>query len=613
MSLFVAGESLWVACQESDELLEFDATAGKVKQRHALRWGARPYGVAASPDGKSLWVSAEGAGELLRVNTADGSVSETVTFGEAGARPAVRGVAVSGDGKRVFVTRFISSADEGQVYEVDAKSGEVTKEHAIVTDSTSKDEQNSGRGVANYISSIVLSPDGVRATVPAKKDNTLRGVTRDGEALTTDNTVRTIVSQLDLEGGGELFEARLDLDDHDMAFAATYSAVGDVVFVVSQGTNKVDVFDAYSGRTVGGASTGLAPQGVALSKDGKLFVQSFMSRRLDVFDVTGLLAGIDSAPKRLAEVSTVTKESLSDEELLGKQIFYNADSPQMSRSGYVACSTCHLDGGQDGRVWDFTDRGEGLRNTISLRGRAGTGHGPVHWTANFDEIQDFENDMRAHFGGSGLMTNEQFDDGDRSDPLGAKKAGVSKSLDALAAYVTSLDTFPRSPYREADGSLSDAAKRGQALFNRLDCRTCHAGEPMTDSGTELHDVGTIKETSGTRRGEKLEGIDTPTLRGLHATAPYLHDGSAATLLDVIDNAKHGNAATLSATQKDDLVQYLLSIENEELGEWAGPAKTGDNLEGSGCGCRAAGRDEPTPIGWLLATLGLWAVRRRRGA
>ena len=84
----------------------------------------------------------------------------------------------------------------------------------------------------------------------------------------------------------------------------------------------------------------------------------------------------------------------------GKRIFYNAADPRMGLDGYLSCATCHLEGGQDGRVWDFTDRNEGLRNTIDLRGRAGTGHGNLHWTANFDEVQDFENDIRNAFGGS---------------------------------------------------------------------------------------------------------------------------------------------------------------------------------------------------------------------
>jgi hypothetical protein len=78
--------------------------------------------------------------------------------------------------------------------------------------------------------------------------------------------------------------------------------------------------------------------------------------------------------------------------------------------------------------------GEGLRNTVSLRGRAGA-QGFLHWSANFDEVQDFEAQIRTLAGGSGLMSDADFNAGTRSQPLGTPKAGVSADLDALAAYV----------------------------------------------------------------------------------------------------------------------------------------------------------------------------------
>ena len=109
--------------------------------------------------------------------------------------------------------------------------------------------------------------------------------------------------------------------------------------------------------------------------------------------------------------------------LAGKQIFYNAQDPRMNRDGYLSCASGHLEGGEDGRVWDFTDRGEGLRNTSSLLGRWGTGQGRLHWTANFDEVHDFEQDVRSNFSGTGFMCDLDFHSGTRSQPLGDAKAG----------------------------------------------------------------------------------------------------------------------------------------------------------------------------------------------
>ena len=485
------------------------------------------------------------------------------------------------------------------------------------------DEADAGRGVPNYVNAITLSPDGTQAWVPSKKDNTDRGVVRDGEKLNTDNTVRTVVSRIDLATGEEDHAARLDLDNHDSATAAAVSPRGDLVFVASQGTNQVDVIDAYDGKLVAGFTTGLAPQGLELSASGKLFVQSFLSRTLDVYDVSGLLEGTDGAAHKLAAVETVADEPLAPEVLLGKQIFYNADTRQMSQDGYTSCASCHVDGGQDARVWDFTDRGEGLRNTITLHGRAGVAHGPVHWTGNFDEIQDFENDIRNHFGGSGFMTDEQFDEGDRSDPLGDAKAGQSESLDALAAFVASLDEYPRSPYRDQNGALTPEAAAGAKVYASLDCESCHSGPHRTDSAVGvLHDVGTASDTSGQRRGEPLEGLDTPTLIGLWATAPYLHDGSAPTLHDVLDNPEHGNAAGLSRTQKQQLVAYLLQLEGPDAEPHTpralplcvappdAPAGSAASTPSGGCGCRHAGGNAPAAPWALLVPL-IIALRRRR--
>jgi hypothetical protein len=270
-------------------------------------------------------------------------------------------------------------------------------------------------------------------------------------------------------------------------------------------------------------------------------------------------------------VRTVAVEPLEYEILLGKQIFSSSADARMARDGYLSCAVCHLDGGSDERVWDFTDRGEGLRNTISLRGRGGLAHGPVHWTANFDEIQDFEHDIRDLFGGTGFMSDADFHEDDRDAPLGGPKSGRSVELDALAAYVSSLDRPHPSPYREQNGALTPDGAAGAVLVNRPDlgCVPCHHTGVYTDSALcadpfRLHDVGTITAASGQRLGEPLIGFDTPSLNGLWATAPYLHDGSAPTLLDVLTTRNpdeaHGFVKHLTEAEMLQLVRYLLEVD-----------------------------------------------------
>jgi hypothetical protein len=305
---------------------------------------------------------------------------------------------------------------------------------------------------------------------------------------------------------------------------------------------------------------GFSPEGLALSADDRfLFVNATLSRELVVYDVTSF----DAMPVPIARVPLVEREPLSAEVLRGKQLFHDAFDERLARESYIACGHCHRDGLDDRRVWDFTDRGEGLRNTIALVGRAGAA--PIHWSGNFDEVQDFEHDIRNAFGGTGLMTDTDFHTGTRDRTLGDRKAGVSADLDALAAYVESLDAYPPSPF------TSDAAAiaRGRTLFEAAGCPVCHQGTDTTDSAfldpdtPLLHDVGTLGPGSGQRLGAPLTGIDTPTLHGLFDSAPYLHDGSAATLEDVLTtrNAgdQHGRTSDLDPTSIADLVSYLRSL------------------------------------------------------
>ena len=76
------------------------------------------------------------------------------------------------------------------------------------------------------------------------------------------------------------------------------------------------------------------------------------------------------------------------------------------------------------------------------------------------------------------MPDAQFNTGTRNTPLGDKKAGVSADLDALAAYLGSLNTFDRSPLRNADGTLTAAAVAGKAVRTIESLGTPEAPHPL---------------------------------------------------------------------------------------------------------------------------------------
>ncbi len=172
--------------------------------------------------------------------------------------------------------------------------------------------------------------------------------------------------------------------------------------------------------------------------------------------------------KRLARID-VCESPLSEELLLGKRMFYTALEPMVGRR-WISCSSCHPDGDPDGRTWQNP---EGLRNTQSLGGMAWT-H-PIHWSADRDEVQDFEHTIRGE-----LMQGRGLVRGRLHESLGKPNKGLSAALDALAAYTNSHE-LPMSPH--AKGGLTESAKRGKTLYESAEvgCAKCHAGPFHTDS------------------------------------------------------------------------------------------------------------------------------------
>lgn len=552
--------AVWVA-NEDEATVSIVSTTGQVVQKIDLPRASRPYGICFDPQYDYCYVSLQGTGELVKIEVATKEVVDKIDVGRA-----PRGIAVTTDGYTVLVTQFISEKTHGTVRVIDAPSMSVSKEIVLAFDET-PDFEDRGRGVPNYLSSITISPDGSEAWVPCKKDNTARGVFRDGQKLTFDNTVRTIVARIDMNTLEEITDMRTDINDAEMASAVEFSPYGNLAFVALQGNNKIIMIHVPTNARMGLLdSVGRAPQGLMFNREGtRLYVQNFMSRTVGVLNTEDIILSNNFASNIETRIGTVEEERLSEEVLRGKQIFYNAEDTRMTFAGYISCASCHLDGGSDERVWDFTGRGEGLRNTHSLLGRGGMRMGNVHWTSNFDEIQDFENDIRNGFRGSGFLPDSVFNSGTISDPLGDPKAGLSADLDALAAYVSSLEEVHPSPYRAEDGSLTSDGIAGKKIFAQVGCGNCHSGPDFTDrSEGQFHDVGTAKISSGTRRNENITGFGTPTLKGIWETAPYLHDGSAPTLRDVLveqnKNSEHGDLSGLTDTEIDQLVAYLLQID-----------------------------------------------------
>jgi hypothetical protein len=302
---------------------------------------------------------------------------------------------------------------------------------------------------------------------------------------------------------------------------------------------------------------GQNPRAVRVSPDGKTV---YVANTLD-FNV-----GVHQAQdmKQLATVKLCDPPK-TPEWVRGKILFSTANAPLTSRR-WIACASCHPDGHSDGRVWHNP---EGPRKTTALFGVAHT-H-PLHWSADRDEVQDFEYTIRGR-----LMQGRGLLDGTLKPKRGFEPieleenlAGRSKDLDALAIYTNSFD-FTLSPHIPAPGKLSETAQRGKQLFfdKKVGCAQCHSGPYFTDSSLKkpfnLHDIGTGGDDPSEKMGTKF---DTPTLLGIYRCAPYLHNGSAKTLKDLLTTCnkgdKHGVTSHLGTEEIDDLVAFLKSLPYEE--------------------------------------------------
>jgi DNA-binding beta-propeller fold protein YncE len=282
---------IWVVNQDEATVSMLSASTGRLLGSIQLPFASRPYGIAFSPDGRAAYVTLQGTGRLLQLDPT-GRIVGNIDMG-----PKPRGIAISGDARRILVTSFMSLVNQGEVREVDATTFRVVRVFGLAFD-LGPDTEASGRGVPNYLSAIRMSPDGRRALIPSKKDNAAHGQFRDGQAFTFESLVRTIVSQLDLVNNTEDLSTRIDLNDRDMAQSVIFSPVGDIFFMATQGTNKVEIYDAYTSRLLGAMNTGLAPQGMVFNRNAsKLYVQNFMSRTVSVFDTTEVVNAINnSAP-----------------------------------------------------------------------------------------------------------------------------------------------------------------------------------------------------------------------------------------------------------------------------------------------------------------------------
>lgn len=548
LALSPKGDRLFVTCAAPESQVSVITLAdGKV----AAQWraGHNAMGPVVSPDGNTLFV-------CNRFND-NISVMETASGKELRRIPVIRepvAAAITPDGKHLLVANHLPKgrADEfpvsASVSVIDVAAGKAIKELRLISGSGS-------------LQDIRVSPDGKFALVSHVLGRFgLPATQLDRGWMNTNAMTILALDKLDI-----LNTVLLDDVDRGAAnpWGIGWSANSQTVVVALAGTNELSVTDfkatlerlnqlpetppqsspidySKSSRSRADVPNDLAflvgirqrvklptgnlgPRAVAIA--GHFAVSAdYFSDTLTVLDLDKPQAQARSLP--LGEKSEMS--------LVRRGEFYFHDAG-ICFQGWQSCASCHPGQGRmDALNWDLLNDGIGNpKNNKSL-------------------LLVFQ-------------TPPAMSTGIRDDAAAAVRAGIRHILfteqppivaESIDAWLKSLKPVP-SPLLE-QGKLSAAAKRGEALFQSEDlgCSNCHPAPVFTD--LKHHDVGTASPLD-----REDHSFDTPTLIEAWRTAPYLHDGSAAAMKDVVTKRnlknEHGKTSHLSPAQLDDLVTYLLSL------------------------------------------------------
>ena len=203
----------------------------------------------------------------------------------------------------------------------------------------------------------------------------------------------------------------------------------------------------------------------------------------------------------------------------------------------ISCQSCHARGDSDYAVHDIG--GAQMWGTLSLQGIAGTA--PYLRDASYPSLADLHSVALLEY--RGYRRDVEYD---RGEAIGAFIEGQS------------LPVNPRQLF-PADNSRLERERRGVKAFVKAQCVQCHAF-PAT---TNLAAVPNQTLFPGPEGPQYYEFLDVPSLRAVWRSAPYLHDGRAATLEDVMNKEnphnQHGDVAGLSSSERSDLVEFLRSL------------------------------------------------------
>jgi YVTN family beta-propeller protein len=266
------------------------------------------------------------------------------------------------------------------------------------------------------------------------------------------------------------------------------------------------------------------PMTVRVGPDNLVYVANYLLNAVQVID-----------PARRTVVRTIALGGPAEPSLArrGEAIFYDG---RRSLDQWYSCHSCHYDGHTNSVTMDTLNDGRfgNYKVVLSLRNVVHTG--PWTW-------HGWQTDLAAGVKKSLVDTM-----------LGPKP--TDDDVKAMVAYLGTLDP-PPNPNRTPDGGLTEAAKRGEAVFNerKAGCARCHPGPYYTDG--KVHEVGTGEP------GDAYKGFNPPSLIGIFDRPFFLHDGRAKSLEDLLTGPHNpdqlNSRGSLTKDELDDLIAYLKSL------------------------------------------------------
>lgn len=541
------GDRFLVTLRGEGALAVVEWVDGEAMVTDRLPLGSEPFGLVVTEAG-DLFVALSGEDQVVGLDA-----DTLVEFGRWSVPDEPRWIAAGTRGKV-----YVGSVKNASLHQIDVDSGEVT---AIALPQVTRSlDSGEVTPLTNRITGdLSVSPDGHFLAVPVLSvDNSTSGNGRNPNADTSYNSespgpgrfnpgvalvgIRpngnaaiplTILSAATEELSFERFASARSFPS-----AAIFGPGGDSILVPMEGSHLISVLDLTEdahdegltsprlfqehGFSTPRTSPVQAPAGarsLAFVDEDTVIVHGWLDRA--VGQVDGISRASEFGASTAAPVALeVSRFSVSVER--GRHAFNTATNRSMQAAGSgVTCATCHFDGREDGLTWALED---GPRQTMSLGGVLSDTL-PITWDGSVQQVTT-----------EVILTSGNRMGGEGADPQ-------------LAADVAAYIDITRTglPSWSLDG---DAIARGEAIFQReeVGCAECHPAPSFTDAQNHAIVAGFA--------------VNTPTLRGIASSGPYLHDGSAADLDAVLSMARIGQMGDISSLDDgeiEDLRAYLLSL------------------------------------------------------